>query len=158
MMPKATLTAERFLQSGDNEFDAIVAGKTVLGIVQPNMNGLGSDAILLIYDAKAQKVRSIGAEGTATRAATIDCLRRRRCLVHPPLPLGRQDLVGLLGSGTAPARRGLPGEPCAQFAGLPAGRIPVSIETVRTFFGWLKFVSAMISEASLEIEARDCVQ
>src|ERR1039457_646797 len=51
MMPQATLTAEHVLRSGGNAFDAIVAGQAVLGIVQPNMNGIGSDATLLIYDS-----------------------------------------------------------------------------------------------------------
>ncbi len=71
MMPQATLTAEHVLRAGGNAFDAIVAGQAVLGLVQPNMNGVGSDATLLIYDAKAKKVFSLNAEGTAPRLATI---------------------------------------------------------------------------------------
>jgi gamma-glutamyltranspeptidase/glutathione hydrolase len=72
MMPQATLTAEHVLRSGGNAFDAIVAGQAVLGLVQPNMNGMGSDATLLVYDAKTQKVYSINAEGTAPKLATIE--------------------------------------------------------------------------------------
>ena len=72
MMPQATLTAERVLRSGGNAFDAIVAGQAVLGVVQPNMNGIGSDATLLIYDAKQKKVLSLNAEGTAPKLATIE--------------------------------------------------------------------------------------
>jgi gamma-glutamyltranspeptidase/glutathione hydrolase len=72
MMPQATLTAEHVLRAGGNGFDAIVAGQAVLGVVQPNMNGVGSDAVLLVYDVKAKKVVSINAEGTAPRLATID--------------------------------------------------------------------------------------
>ena len=71
MMPQATMTAERVLRAGGNAFDAIVAGQAVLGVVQPNMNGLGSDAVLLIYDAKQRKVISLNAEGTAPKLATI---------------------------------------------------------------------------------------
>src|ERR1035441_10694410 len=72
MAPRATLTAEHVLQSGGNAFDAIVAGQAVLGIVLPNMNGIGSDATLLIYDAKQKKVLSLNAEGTAPKLATIE--------------------------------------------------------------------------------------
>ena len=72
MAPQATLTAERVLRSGGNAFDAIVAGQAVLGVVIPSANGLGSDAVLLIYDAKAGKVLSLNAEGTAPKLATID--------------------------------------------------------------------------------------
>src|SRR6267154_2318629 len=72
MAPQATLTAEHVLAAGGNAFDAIVAGQAVLGIVQPAMNGLGSDAQLLVYDAKQKKVSSVNAEGTAPKLATID--------------------------------------------------------------------------------------
>jgi gamma-glutamyltranspeptidase len=71
-MPQASLAAERILHDGGNAFDAIVAGEAVLGVVQPSANGLGSDAQLLIYDAKAKKVWSLNAEGTAPKLATID--------------------------------------------------------------------------------------
>lgn len=72
LMPQASLAAERMLHDGGNAFDAIVAGQAVLGVVQPSANGLGSDAQLLIYDAKAKKVWSLNAEGTAPKLATID--------------------------------------------------------------------------------------
>ncbi len=72
MKPEATLVAERILRAGGNAFDAIVAGQAVLGIVDMAMNGVGSDAVLLIYDAKAGKVLSLNAEGTAPKLATIE--------------------------------------------------------------------------------------
>src|SRR5436305_1576690 len=59
IMPQATLTGERVLRAGGNAFDAVVAGQAVLGLVQPSANGIGSDAVLLVYDAKAGKVFSI---------------------------------------------------------------------------------------------------
>jgi gamma-glutamyltranspeptidase/glutathione hydrolase len=72
MHPLPALTAEHMLRDGGNAFDAIVAGQAVLGLVQPWLNGVGSDATLLIYDAKAKKVFSLNAEGTAPRLATIE--------------------------------------------------------------------------------------
>src|ERR1700678_990641 len=72
MAPLPTLTAERILQAGGNAFDAIVGGQAVLGLVQPSLNGLGSDATLLIYSAKDNKVYSLNAEGTAPKLATIE--------------------------------------------------------------------------------------
>src|SRR5438874_7727975 len=78
MMPQATLTAEHVLRSGGNAFDAIVAGQAVLGVVQPAMNGLGSDAVLLVYDSKQKKVVSVNAEGTAPRLATIEWYKRNQ--------------------------------------------------------------------------------
>jgi gamma-glutamyltranspeptidase/glutathione hydrolase len=78
MMPQASLTAEHVLRAGGNAFDAIVAGQAVLGVVQPNMNGMGSDATLLIYDAAAKKVWSLNAEGTAPRLATIEWYKKNK--------------------------------------------------------------------------------
>src|SRR5712691_4163371 len=71
MKAEATRAAERILEKGGNAFDANVAGQAVLGIVDAAMNGVGSDAVLLVYDAKTRKVYSIDAEGTAPRLATI---------------------------------------------------------------------------------------
>jgi len=64
MKAEATRAAERILEKGGNAFDAIVAGQAVLGIVDAAMNGIGSDAVLLVYDARAKKVYSVNAEGT----------------------------------------------------------------------------------------------
>lgn len=72
MKPEATWAAERILLAGGNAFDAIVAGQAALGVVDAAANGVGSDAVILIYDAKAKKVWSLNAEGTAPRLATIE--------------------------------------------------------------------------------------
>ena len=72
MKPEATRAAEQILQSGGNAFDAAVAGQAVLGIVDAASNGVGSDAVILVYDAKTRSVVSINAEGTAPKLATID--------------------------------------------------------------------------------------
>src|SRR5437870_11816471 len=52
MRPEATLVAERILSSGGNAFDAAVAGQAVLALVDAANNGVGSDAMLLVYDAQ----------------------------------------------------------------------------------------------------------
>ncbi len=72
MAPYATLVAERILHAGGNAFDAAVAGQAALSVVAFGANGLGSDAVLLVYDAREKKVFSVNAEGTAPRLATID--------------------------------------------------------------------------------------
>ena len=72
MKPEASRAAERILQAGGNAFDAAVAGQAVLGIVDAASNGVGSDAVILIWDAKTRQVVSINAEGTAPKLATIE--------------------------------------------------------------------------------------
>jgi gamma-glutamyltranspeptidase/glutathione hydrolase len=72
MKPQATEAAVRILEAGGNAFDAAVAGQAVLALVDPSLNGYGSDAVVLVYDAKTKKVISLNAEGTAPKLATID--------------------------------------------------------------------------------------
>ncbi len=76
MEPLATQTAERILRAGGNAFDAVVAGQAVLGLVAPASNGIGGDAVLLVWDARSQRVYSVNAEGTAPRLATIEWYRQ----------------------------------------------------------------------------------
>ncbi len=75
MKPQATAAAVSILEAGGNAYDAAVAGQAVLGLTDPAMNGLGSDTVILIYDAKTKKVISINAEGTAPKLATIEWYR-----------------------------------------------------------------------------------
>jgi gamma-glutamyltranspeptidase/glutathione hydrolase len=72
MKLEATEAAVRILEAGGNAFDAAVAGQAVLALVNPESNGFGSDAVVLVYDAREKKVHSINAEGTAPKLATID--------------------------------------------------------------------------------------
>src|SRR5512136_3000875 len=74
--PQATQAAERVLRAGGNAFDAAVAGQAVLSVTDPAMNGVGADACILIYDARAGKVISLNAEGTAPKLATIEWYRK----------------------------------------------------------------------------------
>jgi len=76
MRMQATMAAEHILRQGGNAFDAAVAGQAVLGFVLEGSNGIGGDATLLVYDAKAKKVWSLNAEGTAPKLATIDWYRQ----------------------------------------------------------------------------------
>ena len=72
MKSEATEAAVRILEAGGNAFDAAVAGQAVLALVDPDSNGLGADAVVLVYVADEKKVYSINAEGTAPALATID--------------------------------------------------------------------------------------
>src|SRR6478752_3167234 len=72
MKQEATRAAARVLESGGNAFDAIVAGQAVLALVNPESNGLGADAVILVFHAGEKRLHSINAEGTAPKLATID--------------------------------------------------------------------------------------
>jgi gamma-glutamyltranspeptidase/glutathione hydrolase len=76
MKAEATEVARRILQAGGNAFDAAVAGQAALGVTDFASNGVGSDALILLYDAKAERVVSINAEPRASRLATIEWYRK----------------------------------------------------------------------------------
>jgi gamma-glutamyltranspeptidase/glutathione hydrolase len=72
MKPQATDAARQILQAGGNAFDAAVAGQAALAVTDFPMNGVGSDAVILIYNAGEKKVYSVNAEPRAPKLATIE--------------------------------------------------------------------------------------
>src|SRR2546423_312084 len=72
MKPEATDVARRILQAGGNAFDAAVGGQAALAVTDFALNGVGSDAVVLVYDAREKKVLSINAEPRAPKLATIE--------------------------------------------------------------------------------------
>ena len=72
MKAEATEVARRILDAGGNAFDAAVGGQAALAITDFSLNGVGSDAVLLVYNAREKKVYSINAEPRAPKLATIE--------------------------------------------------------------------------------------
>jgi gamma-glutamyltranspeptidase / glutathione hydrolase len=72
MKAEATEAARRILQAGGNAFDATVGGQAALAVTDFPMNGVGSDAVVLVYNAQEKKVYSVNAEPRAPKLATID--------------------------------------------------------------------------------------
>lgn len=72
MKAEATEAARRILDAGGNAFDAAVGGQAALAVTDFSLNGLGSDSVLLVYNAREKKVYSINAEPRAPKLATIE--------------------------------------------------------------------------------------
>jgi len=72
MKAEATEAARRILDAGGNAFDAAVAGQAALGVTDFALNGMGSDAVILVYNAREKKVYSVNAEPRAPKLATIE--------------------------------------------------------------------------------------
>jgi gamma-glutamyltranspeptidase / glutathione hydrolase len=72
MKAEATEAARRILDAGGNAFDAAVGGQAALAVTDFSLNGVGSDAVLLIYNSQDKKVYSINAEPRAPKLATIE--------------------------------------------------------------------------------------
>ena len=59
------------LEKGGNAFDAAVAAGFVLQVVEPHMNGLGGDAVILVQPAGADAPTAICGQGPAPAGATL---------------------------------------------------------------------------------------
>ena len=62
----------RMLEKGGNAIDAGVAAGFALNVLEPQSNGIGGEAPILIYAAGQKKVYAINGQGFAPKAATID--------------------------------------------------------------------------------------
>src|SRR5579864_5641713 len=72
MKAEATEAARRILDAGGNAFDAAVGGQAALAVTDFSLNGVGSDAVVLVYNAREKKVYSVNAEPRAPKLATIE--------------------------------------------------------------------------------------
>src|ERR1700722_20966828 len=59
MKAEATEAARQILAKGGNAFDAAVGGQAALAVTDFSLNGVGSDAVLLVYSAREKKVYSV---------------------------------------------------------------------------------------------------
>jgi gamma-glutamyltranspeptidase / glutathione hydrolase len=72
MKAEATEATRRILEAGGNAFDAAVGGQAALAVTDFSLNGVGSDTVILVYNAHEKKVYSINGEPKAPKLATIE--------------------------------------------------------------------------------------
>ncbi len=63
--PLAAQVGIDILKAGGNAVDAAVAVNAMLGLVEPNMNGVGGDLFAIVWDAKTEKLYGLNATGRA---------------------------------------------------------------------------------------------
>ena len=88
--PLATEAAIDILKKGGNAIDAAIAANSVLGVTDPEMNGIGGDLFAIVYDAKTKKLYGLNASGRSPYALTLDILKqngREFLPVSGPLPV-----------------------------------------------------------------------
>lgn len=67
-VPQASQVGIEILKSGGNAMDAAVAMASVLPLLEPTGNGLGSDCFALVWSAKDQKLYGLDGSGVAPMA------------------------------------------------------------------------------------------
>lgn len=75
--PLATQAAIEILKKGGSAVDAAIAANAVLGVVEPEMNGIGGDLFAIVYDAKTKKLYGLNASGRSPYSLTLDEFKKR---------------------------------------------------------------------------------
>jgi gamma-glutamyltranspeptidase/glutathione hydrolase len=71
----ASQAGAQVLARGGSAMDAAIAANAVLGVVEPESNGIGGDLFAIYWDAKTGKLSAINASGWAPTGLTIDFLK-----------------------------------------------------------------------------------
>jgi len=74
---QASQAGAEILARGGSAVDAAIAANATLGVMEPDMNGMGGDLFAIFWDAKSGKLYGINASGWAPKAFTIDYLRKK---------------------------------------------------------------------------------
>lgn len=77
--PLATQVALDILKDGGSAVDAAIAANALLGVVEPEGNGIGGDLFAIVWDADSQALHGLNASGRSPRDLWF--LRRGRTSV-----------------------------------------------------------------------------
>jgi gamma-glutamyltranspeptidase/glutathione hydrolase len=73
--PLAARAGVQILERGGNAVDAAIAANAVMGLVEPQSNGIGGDLFAMVYEAKSGTLRGLNSHGWAPSALTPAVLR-----------------------------------------------------------------------------------
>ena len=73
----AAAAGAEILRQGGNAVDAAIAANAVMGLVEPESNGIGGDLYALVYIASEDKLYALNASGWSPAAMTVEMLRER---------------------------------------------------------------------------------
>src|SRR5207342_2595 len=83
--PLAAQAGVQILERGGNAIDAAIATNAVMGLVEPQSNGIGGDLFAIVYDAKTGGLRGLNSCGPAPAGLTPAVLRSEG---HVQMPQG----------------------------------------------------------------------
>src|SRR5471032_3016267 len=73
--PLAARAGVQVLERGGNAVDAAIATNAVMGLVEPQSNGIGGDLFAIVYDAKTGAIHGLNAGGWAPGGLTPALLK-----------------------------------------------------------------------------------
>jgi gamma-glutamyltranspeptidase/glutathione hydrolase len=74
---QASQAGAEILSRGGSAVDAAIAANATLGVIEPDMNGMGGDLFAIYWEAKSGKLYGLNSSGWAPKALTIEHLRAR---------------------------------------------------------------------------------
>ncbi len=80
---QASQAGAEILSRGGSAVDAAIATNAALGVMEPDMNGIGGDLFAIYWDARTGKLYGLNASGWAPKALTIDYLKSKSVTQMP---------------------------------------------------------------------------
>src|SRR5437764_7057766 len=74
---QASQAGAEILARGGSAADAAIAANAALGVMEPDMNGIGGDLFAIYWDAKTGKLYGLNASGWAPKGLTIAHLKAK---------------------------------------------------------------------------------
>ena len=71
--PLAARAGVQILERGGNAVDAAIATNAVMGLVEPQSNGIGGDLFAIVYEAKTGTLHGLNSCGWAPAGLTPSC-------------------------------------------------------------------------------------
>ena len=81
--PLAARAGVQMLERGGNAVDAVIAANAVLGVVEPQSNGIGGDLFAIVSDGKSGALHGLNASGWTPRALSASILTSRGAQAMP---------------------------------------------------------------------------
>jgi gamma-glutamyltranspeptidase/glutathione hydrolase len=105
--PLAARAGVQVLERGGSAVDAAIAANAVLGLVEPEMNGIGGDLFAMVYDSAPGSLHGLNAGGWTPKALTPSLLESRGFTAMPDLGIHAVTVPGAVaGWGALSARFG----------------------------------------------------
>ena len=81
--PLAARAGVQVLERGGNAIDAAIATNAVMGLVEPQSNGIGGDLFAIVYEAKTGRLHGLNASGWAPGGLTPALLKSKGIIQMP---------------------------------------------------------------------------
>src|SRR5581483_11829635 len=103
--PLAARAGTQILERGGSAVDAAIAANAVMGLVEPEMNGVGGDLFAIVYDAGTGTLHGLNAGGWSPSGLTPALLTSRGYTQMPDLGIHSVTVPGAVAGWVALASR-----------------------------------------------------